>query len=184
MTCPEWEARIALAVEGDTPAGAVEAHLAVCPRCREFAEGLRASRAAFKELRDEAVDDAVLDAIRSRAMAAIAAAPPSRRVRWWWLLPPAAAAAAAAAILLMGMVRVPEPPRPVYVAHASACCIDTRVDGAPRRDESRRSTQECVRHVPQTARAAAPHEALLMKIVTDDPNVVIYWIVEDKQKGD
>jgi hypothetical protein len=32
-----------------------------------------------------------------------------------------------------------------------------------------------------------PHSAqepLLMKIVTDDPNVVIYWIVEEKQKGD
>ncbi len=174
MTCPEWEARIALAVEGDAPAGEVEAHLAACPGCREFAEELRASQSAFKELREEAVDQAMLDAIRGRAMAAIAAAAPRRPARWWWALAPAAAAVA---ILLVMIMRVPEPRAPAggfrgagfSPRGASAPLPASRAEARPR---------------PKGRPTSGRREPLLMKIVTDDPDVVIYWIVEDKQKGE
>ena len=113
-------------------------------------------------------------------MAAIAAAPAPRRLRWWWLLPPAAAAAAAA-LLLMGMVRVPAPPPPPVTRQwgSSPSCggLSARLRSGGLR--GRRRPRAC-----PTGRRAEPHEPLLMKIVTDDPNVVIYWIVEDKQRGD
>ncbi len=173
MTCPEWEARIALAVEGDAPAGEVEAHLAACEGCREFARELRLSQAAFKELRDEPVEQAVLDGIRGRAMAAIAAAP-RPRVRWWWWLAPAAVAVA---ILLMGIMRVPEPPRAPVVAAVGQLPELRRALSPPPAGRPERPPQ--AKGLPHR-----PLEPLLMKIVTDDPDVVIYWIVEDKQKGE
>lgn len=123
----------------------------------------------LRELRDEPVDQAVLDGIRRRALAQIAAAPPRRGLRWWWFLPPAAAAAVAGAMLL-GMVRAPEPPRPMAFTPPPMPALPSP------RPVPRRAA-------PVRAHAAAT-EPLLMKIVTDDPDVVIYWIVEGTQKGD
>jgi len=180
MTCIDREPGIALYVEGDLPAReapVLEAHLAECAACREFAAALRESQAAVKELGNDAADPAVLAAIRARVMAELAV-PRARRWAWarLWVAAAACAAVVVAALLFpRGAHELPPPPpRPVAA-----------VPAAPRLAASRQAphrVRPAVRAVPR--RASRPAAPLLMQIVTDDPNVVIYWIVEDKERGE
>jgi hypothetical protein len=76
MTCSELHPEIALLVGGELPPErlpAVEGHLKTCAACRELATALRADRRALHDLTGEPVDHAVLDRIRGRVSAAVAA---------------------------------------------------------------------------------------------------------------
>lgn len=176
MKCAGWEERIALAVEGDLPAreaAGVERHLAGCEGCREFEAALRKSQAVLKEFGNEAVDAAVLDRIRDRVMAQVAAQP--RRKVWPWLWVPVPAFAALLAVVMLWPRNLPEiPPPPVPVASIPAAPPAPVI----------RWPRPAVVHVAARPKVPAAPPPLLMKIVTDDPNVVIYWIVEGKERGD
>ncbi len=175
MSCSEWEARIALHIEGDAVDSAVDRHLAECAGCRQFAAGLRDSQSALKGLADEALDPAALAAVRARVLGKVDR--PKDRA-WVWVF------AAAAALLLvtaavMVQVRRPAPlaPPPPAVARAPQA-IEQRPKPRPR----------AVRHIPKRVRqperpkiAAAPKtEPMVIKFVTDDPNIVVIWLVEGK----
>jgi anti-sigma factor RsiW len=176
MNCAGREKRIALAVEGDLPAreaAELERHLGECAACRAFAGELRESQAALKELCAETVDAAVLDAIRGRVMAQVAAQrAPASAFGWRWMWAPACAAALA--LVMLWPAEAPElPPLPAPVA---------AIPAAP--------PPPVIRQPRAVLRAAAPERPqqpvppLMMRIVTDDPGVVIYWIVESKETGE
>ena len=162
MKCAGWEERIARAEDG---APEVTRHLAACPDCRELAAALDATRAALRDLREEPVDGEVLDRIRGRVMARVAA--PRRRMRpWLWLPVPALAAALLLAVLWpRELPEIPPPPAPVAAIPPAPPAPAIRW---PR---------------PPVVRAEA-HPPLIIRIETDDPGVVIYWIVEGKERGD
>ena len=166
MKCARWEERLALAVEGDAPLP--EEHLAGCASCREFLAALEQSQAAVKALGGEPVDAAALDAVRGRVMAQVAGERPS--FGWWRVWVPAAACAAAmAAFMLWPREPVPQP--------KAVAAVIPPAPPAPR--------IVWAKHVPRLVahKAPQPTEPLLMRIVTDDPNITIYWIVEGR-KGD
>jgi len=169
MTCARWEQRLALWVEGDLPAReatGVERHLEACAGCREARAALEQSQSALKELAAEPLDVMALAEVRERVMAAVPEQQPRRAVAWWPLAIPALAAALAAAILWPR--DVPAPPSAPAAAIPPAPAAPKIVWTKP---------EPPLRH---TAAAVGP---LLMRIETDDPNVVIYWIVDGK-KGD
>lgn len=162
MSCERWEEPIALYVEGDLAGPRpVEEHLRGCSGCREFAAEIRASQAALKDLGDEPVDPALLAAIRARVLDRVAA--PPRRLAWWL-------APVAAALLVVLSIPKEEP-------------LVVRTPAPPRAPEIARSTvarpPAPLRRVHRVARRQAESSApLVIKILTEDPDVVIYWVGE------
>ena len=171
MNCREYEPLIALYVEGDLEDRSVEEHLAECSACRELLEDLRVSQAALKEL--AVVDAALLSAVRSRVLARIER---RRMPAWPWV-----AAFAAAAALIVGVVTMPRKPSTIVRAPVSAVGVPEQP--ADRSSAIARAVPKAKRSRPggrPRTRGSAP--PLVVKMLTDDPNIVIIWLVE--QPGD
>jgi len=154
MTCQECE----LALAREESSGAVNEHLSACAACRAQAEEMQANSQA---LRAFATDE--LPSVRAGVMAEIHAA---RRMRWDWAL-----AAAAILVVVFAASRmwriwntpVPELP-PVRIAVAPPEVPIPVEKTRPRR-------QAPVQHA----------EPLMVKMLTSDPDVVIYWLIETKE---
>jgi len=154
MTCQECELRLALDQN-------VDEHLSACSACRALAEEMRANAAAFESL---AADP--LPPVRHKVMTQIRAQSRNRQLmRWGWAL--AAAAMLAVAIFLSTHPRAAAPapqmaqvemPRPMEVPRALPA------------------------HEPPLERSSVRKpEILKVKMFTDDPDVVIYWLVDKKE---
>lgn len=204
MTCASYEPLIALFVEGDLPPHereGVETHLAACAGCRGFAADLAASQQALHELAQEEVDPGALAAVRHRVSAALPTRETrSRRVRVFTLA--AAAAVAVLAVLLQWRDRgAPAPPTPSVAERSMASPAGpsappqvmpsplaprlAQAPGVPSRPAGtppQRIPREV--HEPAAARTAkaierpSAHSPLVIKLVTSDPDIVIYWLVE------
>jgi len=180
MNCKDWEERIALSAGGDLSAESraeVERHLAACAACRAFAQAVQDSLALLQSAHEEPIAAGHYTALRAAVLERLAR---ERRGRRWAWVPVLAAGLAAAAVFVavrpaqkpevtVAELRLPQPPvlappalRPVVApVHA-------------RRPKLR----------PAVATPQPPPEAepLVVKLITDDPNVVIYWIPD--RKGD
>jgi predicted anti-sigma-YlaC factor YlaD len=170
MNCSEWEQRIALAAGGDlerAEAVEVETHLAGCADCRSFAEEIAAVRddlSSFRAVEDAAVGEArviVMETLRHRravtlSLVKIAAAAIACLVFGWTLLPSREVAVPARPKTIAA-----ETPRHVEVQRPVVRQAAVRKHRPPR--------------PPQVARAVQP---TIVKIFTDDPDVVIVWIAD------
>ena len=161
MICRECE----LLLAGEIRDATVEEHLRGCPDCRALAGELRENEVALSAMREE-------ELVVEQALACNGGFSPRR---YLWI----GAAAAALLLLAFGLSRkpapivppqqmarrpVPETPQPLPPLPAKA---DRRVHNRPR--------------VPiETAQA----EPLLVKMLTPDPDVVIYWLVDPKEKSE
>ena len=161
MTCPEYEPLIALYVEGDLNDRDVELHLAQCSGCRELLEDLRASQASLKEL--TLVDAAFLSAVRLGVLAKI-------ENRWLRAWPFVVAFAIAAALILAIPAR---PPKPVS---RGGLVVEGRRPGRP--VEVAQAAPRPKRFRARPSRRTTPTEPLVVKMLTDDPNIVIIWLVD------
>jgi len=190
MNCAEWEERIALYYGGDLPADetrAVEAHLADCAGCRLFAGGMKDALTVLQQAHADPLAGAHFAFVRARVLSRLAGERRGRR-RWAWMYG-AAAMAAAALLLAAGLwprrpqrnaapriappvaaVSRPAPPE----IHAAA----VRIQRHPRRHFAAAKA-----HVAPAGPAAQPAKPLVVKLVTDDPNVVIYWITGKSGDG-
>jgi len=171
MNCVDWEERIALYAGGDLDsreAQAVERHLSECAGCQAVLSGLRESLALAREAHAEPVEAAHFAAVRARVLAELERAP-ARRWRFAW----AAALGAAAAVLLMALWPRPEMRLavPMPQAPAAAAVARTVLPSHPKMAAKARPPQP-------VERAAAP--PMVVKLLTDDPDVVIYWITDTK----
>ena len=182
MSCQAFESLIALYVEGDLTernAPRVEEHLAVCAECRELLADLRASQAAMKKLGSEAVDGALLTAIRAGVLTRIEG---RRRMIWPWV-GAVAAALALVAILQAPPKRPPPSVHPVKIAQRPAPPAggaDPLVRGRrPRRPSVGAASRAPVSR-PGSRRLPAKERApqLVVKMLTDDPDIVIIWLVD------
>ena len=185
MSCPEFEADVALYAGGDLPAlraARIEAHLAECADCRALAGELLAGRELLGELREEPLEDAMVAQVRRRVLARVTAEERHPFARYWKLA--LAAALVLAAILALPWhsrkpVRVAGKHKPAILAPAAAPAPPVEVVPARRRVVRKH------RRVPlHSARAAQPKQPLLVHFVTNDPNIVIYWLVDPKPQGD
>lgn len=158
MTCHECELLLA---DGRAP----EEHLRVCPDCRAFAAELRENAAAFSAMRDESVGQVA----NLRRLAK-----PARTPIW--------IAAAAAAVLVLGFAAL-RPHKPAQVIAPSPQVIASLPLAVPEISAPVPvQIQKPRRRVPE--RVPEPQETMLVKMLTPDPEVVIYWIVEPKEKSE
>jgi hypothetical protein len=162
MNCDRFESMIALDVEGDLPVRQVirlAQHLEICVGCRQFAEEMRESQAWWKSLKLEAPPESVVAEVRWPK--------PGRTIPWPFLrwAPLAVTAGLFLAMLADVVLRRPDlaPPK-LEIATVNA--IPPTVPVA-----------RVIAPVRKRPRAPKP-EPFLVKLVTDDPEVVIYWLVD------
>lgn len=178
MSCSKFETDIALYAGGDLPAGRiarVESHLAECAECRALADELRA---VVTGLGDEPLADAMVAGVHQRVMAELGRASFSRPSRLYWKL------ALAAALLLGAVLLWPRH----WTKHAPGA-LTARVEQSPITPHItphiapanivpvRHRVVRRHRHPP----VAQPGPPLLVQFVTDNPNIVIYWLIDQKQ---
>ena len=168
-------------------------HLTACARCREFAEGLRASQATLRSLGAELVDVEALQLVRARVLSHIAASrlvTPGGRVWPCWRV--ATAAAFGGLLILMGVSRLhrhsrpPAPAAPREVAAIEKPAFEGSIANATRTPRQAAVTKAPVvrrrirrnKDLVAGARSIQQRQPLVVKLLTDDPNVVIYWLVD------
>jgi anti-sigma factor RsiW len=170
MSCARFEPLIALFVESDLTAGEgrrVELHLEACRGCREFAADLRESQAALKSLRSDFVKEAVFEEVRAGVLRNLST--PQRAGVWPRYV--------IAAMLLMGLgagwLWLTQPaatldvqPRAAVIASPPLVAMVPPLRVRPARVWRRRT------------RPAFKSEPLVVKMITDDPQLVIYWLVD------
>ena len=165
MNCQEWEERIALYAAGDqAPGDAAETrrHIAACAACQVFSSELKQNLEWLREAHQEPVAPAHYAAVRARVMAQLE----SGRAPWWKQVWMYGLGIAAMAAMVLVMVRPHAGPRRFETTQAAG----SRPGGLPH-DVGRR------KRLPHN-----PAETILVKLETDNPDVVIYWIAE--KKGD
>jgi anti-sigma factor RsiW len=201
MNCRDWEERIALHAGGDLPpaeAAEVERHLRECAGCQVLAFGLKQSLALLKEAHDQPLPAAHFSAVRARVMAELEQ---ERRPlwRWAWSLGLAAVAVALLVTLALRPGRTPERRAPVVAARRQSGSDQSihrqplsNVRGSesasePRTSESGAGPNHPLPHRRVVRPPIVPDtpdpEPLIVKLQTDDPNVVIYWIA-DRKRGE
>ena len=192
-------------------AAEVERHLRECAGCQMLASGLKQSLALLKEAHDEPLAPAHFSAVRARVVAKLEQKQPLWRRAWSFGL--AAAVVALLVMLTMRPAQRLRQPRTLEAvkessyAGGTACatttspaCSEVGQAVPPASPASGRffhaslesSTgphhspphRRVARRVARPAVPDAPNpEPLIVKLQTDDPNVVIYWIA-DRRKGE
>jgi anti-sigma factor RsiW len=190
MNCAGFEKLIALHVEGDLPkrkGRAVAEHLKICEPCREFAEKLKASQALLKSLSQESVDDAVLEELRERILNRLGTATERQRFPVWRY----AVGAALIVLVVLAAITVRRPSKnrvaeiPRVTSQPLATVAVGQAPALPRSSFARAAKGKRAVHrreyfqAPLTASAKPRQSAqLTVKLVTDNPNVVIYWLTD------
>ena len=203
MSCHEFEGLIALHIEGDldgTERQRVESHLRGCLDCQSLAEELRESQAAFKSMRQDVADRSALSSVRARVLESVADMESgSLFERWFWGGFRQRATLAGIALVLIGAAALwflpereiarrspadtvavaqspilePEPAvdvvEVVEVAEAAPTPVPKPAVRPPRRDRQQPAV------VP-----SEPQPQVTIKLLTDDPNVIIYWLGDEK----
>jgi hypothetical protein len=152
----------------------VESHIQLCDACREFAAGMRQSQSAVKALCDECGDGSTLAEVRAAVLAEVSRRRPART----W---PRYAAAAALLLALTGAQFWRSHARTTAELRFSATIATPRAPmvsmPAP---APRKHFDHAARHVRRKPRLAPvfKSEPLVVKMLTSDPQVVIYWLVD------
>jgi anti-sigma factor RsiW len=183
MTCATWERDVALYAGGDLPAARiaeVELHLAGCADCRALLEDLRAERALLEEISDAQLEASLAAEVRTRVLERLAetAAGSTGWSYWKWAL--------VAALLLVALLlpygwrgrqaaRVARLPKPAPMISQVEPAPRAPIVAANQRVRRRRHPA----HV-EPVMVAQTHTPLLVKFVTSDPDIVIYWLVDQK----
>ena len=173
MNCQECKGLLAAE---ETSAG-LDRHLAECVECRELAADLRANADAFREM-----TAMPLPSVSGAVLAQVRAQNTRRQVaRWGWAL------AAAAAMLIVFVATRPAPvatlppviaTTPKVVTPELTQSVQTLVaSNSSRVGRPRQATPLA----GSEKRSPAPQEPLKVKMLTSDPDVVIYWLIEPKE---
>jgi anti-sigma factor RsiW len=172
MNCADWEERVALYAGGDLPpaeADEVERHVADCAGCQVLLSGLRESLALVRDAHREPIEEAHLATVRARVLSELER--PARRWRWVWLPGLVAVAVVVLFVTLWprSELRMALPPP----ASPSAPTV-AKVVSVPAGPVQR--TVQTVRTVP----APQVSGSIVVRLETNNPDVVIYWIAETK----
>ncbi len=161
-------------------------HLDGCPECRFLYAELVAERASLARLSGDASAAEPLAAVRARVLERIAGGKPSWLYAFRWKY--AAATGLAAVMLAWGLLPrrppvapPPQPPAPQVATRPLATPAPVppavvavrRAPGAPKG-----ATQGAAWPVA----TREPSEPLVVKLLTDDPNVIIIWLIDQKKE--
>lgn len=187
MKCPDFEKLIALDLEGDLPerkGKALAEHVKACRPCQEFVEKLKASQTLLKSLAQESVDDAVLQEVHEGVLKCLPTGDERQGFPVWRY----ALGVGLTAVVVLAAITLLRPSRDrvADVTHATLNQPATEVGGqqpptlAPR--SSVRATRDKSlsrrKHFSSSLTASERPQQLTIKLVTDDSNVVIYWLVD------
>jgi hypothetical protein len=154
MNCRECELLLADA-EGNALA---EDHLRGCATCRALQEDLRANALALSSLRDDELPRVTMPERRPAV---------ARPIPW---IAAAAAAVLLALIARQGLQR--QSPHPAAVPTPVTVTAKLPATSEP-------AAKPVLRRKPAPARRSAQEgQPLLVKMLTPDPDVVVYWIVD------
>jgi hypothetical protein len=203
MNCRGWNPQIALYVEGDLePAlsAPLESHLSHCVECRSFESALRESQAQMRQLRTETVDESALARVRANVLREVRTIEERRTwmdhfAIWLWggfrwryaLLGSVALVLVAAGIWRLTSPAITEAPSVKELAVVADPVPAPAVSAPPTEIEPSESRAAVPRHPkPVRPKAAAPEiepvkgesSEIMVQILTDDPNIVIYWLID------
>jgi hypothetical protein len=171
--CSDWKRDIA----GESESAQLAEHLQACEGCRDFAQELEKNRLALREI---VVHAAAFDAVRRHVRGEIEG---QRRRTMWWTWSGAAAVACLAVLCLLYFVpRLQNPGAPIPMV---ARKDPPRIEQTPRPERqvfARRGVPNRVAQDVAKASLAQKSEPLVVKMLTNDPDVIIIWLVD--QKGD
>lgn len=137
-------------------------HAKVCDDCRELEKNAAA-------LREVTIPPAAFSVVRQRVLGEIQA----KKRRAWWIWPAVAAAAACGAIVCVLSIP-PSPQRPAaIVAKKDPPKIEWSLPPGHKNSG---------RYLAQARPVRKSEPLAVVKMLTDDPNVIIIWLVD--QKGD
>jgi hypothetical protein len=177
MNCRKWEEAIALYAAGDLDSQRrldVECHLGACPGCQIFASGMLECLEAMRAGHRQDIPEAHFTGVRARVLAKLQIVP------WWrrgWARAVAVAVIACAGLwLAMVNWRIGKPTAEPQVAFVRPPVPDMALVAEPAPVVTSRPAVLPLRR----RRPAIPEEQLTVRIVTDDPDVVIYWITNPK----
>ncbi len=173
-----------IAALDDEPAAEVDAHVAGCPGCAALKRDLEEAREALLALREIGPVDTEVEALRQRVLARAGEPRPARSWRIWTPTLAAVAVAVVLAVWLVPMRHRPQPtPAPVVAKALSAVKpVEVAQTSAPRRRPKRtRPTRRGVEiESVREAKDADGSPVQWVKVRTQDPRVVLYWIVDVK----
>jgi anti-sigma factor RsiW len=199
MSCSDFERLIALYVEDDLYVAEqrqVESHLNVCPECRSLAADLKRSQAVFTAIRRDLPDQMTLLSIRTRVLDEVAGMQSGNWFeRWFFGGFRQRAMLAGIAMLFVGgwvlwslqkpQASVALPDVPVVVYQPAVVTLEPLPQTPPPVPAPKRRIRQ-----PRLISVAAPVDVseepqppVTIKFVTDNPNVIIYWL-GDERKGD
>ena len=163
--CSDWERQIA----GERESAELAQHLDACERCREFAGEIEKNRAALGEV---VIDAAAFTAVRQRVLSEIQTK--RLRILWWrWV----GVAAAASVAIISALYFAPRP-----LKFATPAPIVARVNPPQGWDLKPVRHTSSGRHLGKLRPVQKSEPIVAIKMLTDDPNVIIIWLVD--QKGD
>jgi anti-sigma factor RsiW len=203
MNCRGWHSHIALYVEGDLERDLtrdLESHLTVCDECRVFVEELRESQVGVRQLRSEIVEASSLNRVRANVLDQVRAIQERRTwldrisILLWggfrWRYAVLGSVALLAVSIMVWRLTLKQstvaPVVPQVAVIAPAPLAATAEAETPKPTPIKRTVT--ARKRLKTAAPAEPAAVAVidkpkppdtvMKILTDDPNVVIYWLIE------
>lgn len=176
MICSVYRRRIALYVEGDISkrqALRIEHHVGGCKRCRTFLGEIEESQEAVRLLKGESVSGDLREAVRNSVLERVATLAPERS----WGGP-----RLGARIWQYGVVGMVLATIGVALLYAS---FQANVDVSPNQMASVAQSEEQPVVVSGILTAGALEAALvsepiMVKMLTDDPDVVIIWLADAK----
>ncbi len=205
LNCVSFEPLIALFVEGDLRESdrlRVEKHLKSCARCGELLIELQKSQAAFKTLRQGVVNSGALSEVRERVLNDIGDLDPApawavavHRMIFAGLRRRTAIAGVAVGALVLGGVWLGlphheaepsrEPASPLAIAAVNEPTIQpdaTEEQTFVKPEKTPNSRKHRAIPKERDTRVAAQTDSVQfpIKFVTDDPNIIIYWLPSDK----
>lgn len=191
MNCERWRRWLALDAGGDLSVRRtrrLQVHLQRCPECRTLSRELRSARGRLQALAASAAPHEAT--MQTRPLQAFATTAARRQIpvalRW------SAAATALLLVVVVGYRLAPRRPLSEEAAGPAAVSAAAPTPIATPPDEPGRSSPAApappataAKLPPQPGRPdlrTAATETLVLKIHTDDPEVVIYWLVETEER--
>jgi hypothetical protein len=181
MNCEQARELAALAASNDlTPeeSRAFADHTAHCAECLAEADAFLSLNVQMTAMKKDSASDAVYSAVRARVMAEIQG---NQRPGWFTAWPAFLAVAVCTVILMIALrpeARISTPPVEAKVAPPVEApeIISGSSPGIPVRRPVRH-----IRKAVTTVDPTAPKEPLVVKMLTNDADVVIYWIADAKR---
>jgi len=192
MSCHEFEGLIALHVEGDlddTQRRRVESHLRSCLDCQALADELRESQAAFKSMRQDVAEQSVLSSVRARVLediAEIEAGSLFERLFWGGFRQRATLAGIAMLLVGGGLWLASGRHGPSAPAEPPVAVRVTVPEPESERELvppplPKPAARPPRRNRPRPVAVREEHQPqVTIKLLTDDPNVIIYWLGDEK----